>query len=512
MNSEIKIEELEGILGMAGTGKTTKIVQMYKYLTSKGYEVKVMNPFRALRMSTAKKIAEMSKKNVDEVLRKVKTPFGFGFAISLIDGLLDSSVVVMGKEEYKEFFNRFGMGYNPNVVFNIQFKGNVILTIRDAAVNYFSKPFEDIKEHEFIKFFSTRYLGTGLTAFEVYNIAKALEEYKEDNDYIEYIDMLTMPINTMINYKLENTYLIVDEFQNSTNLIAEFIDKVISPERKIFVGDFNQQVNYIFGGDQEISFSRFRRLIGKIGEGVEVLGKNYRLPENIGKYAEKIIELMKWNVDYSEFVNQEYVKKGGVVIAYKSDNRDVYRKIENIVKSIYGKGSIIIQTYSHAMVENIIKYLTSIGIPTRRSKVSESVLRFYSILYKINRGIFLDNDDIYFLTGFYVGSNFEVIYKNIIENKRFSPSIIPMLIEFADLTDFEKKWIQTMLNNNIPPVSDSVDVMTYLMSPGLTKDYNIVIIDRRKLLSGDEKERDTAYKILYTAITRTNKACYVIMV
>ncbi len=83
-------------------------------------------------------------------------------------------------------------------------------------------------------------------------------------------------------------YIIIDEVQDFSE---EMLDTVLKMTKKnvLLFGDDQQQI-FNFRKDEGLSLEKIRKLTNIRSNNVYVLEKNYRLPENIAKFSEQIID------------------------------------------------------------------------------------------------------------------------------------------------------------------------------------------------------------------------------
>jgi len=522
----VRIEDVVDrvVIGAPGTGKTYLATHIFHKKRKKGEDVYIMNPYRELRKEIARRISGLSGDSFDEIMKKNRTPFGFSYVLSIQNGIIDPSEVVMDYRDYDEFFSQFNMKYTPKLVFDMRFGGNVVLTVRDAVCNYYSKPITKIDyKREFRPLFDTTYYDVikRYDPLQIYEIAKRLEEYKQDNNMIEYIDMLLRldEFRRLVGYNpFEGSTFIIDEFQNITPLLLNVIE-VLNPKELIILGDPNQQVNRFFGGDQEFLHNIMNRILKNIQP--QVLRENYRIPRAVFRYLEtNICTKFVKSFNYGRMI---FRKKGGEVRIPRTPMSldSALKYIENYIRKVYGKGTILIQAESHYIVDKVENYLLKMGIPCGNKRIGNDVRMFYNVLVLAKKS-----------PGFIPEEYTNIIMKVVkpgydrIVTTMLRRGVEPMkILELTDLKDYEKDWIKNMLIYHGEPIKKEelhkyiVDVMTTIMSPGLTRDYNFVLVKhvskieklstRFSFLWG-WKIKDSYYKVLYTAIARTNTKCWVI--
>lgn len=275
-------EDYNMIIAGAGSGKTTTITAKIKYLV----DIKNINPKDIVVISfTNKAVDELKQRiNIDFNINCLITTF-HKFGLLLLDNknykimdncyevikeyfefiLNDKKILKLFYKQFKEYFKM------PFICFGFRSFNNYYNIIKKAKLfkiknkDYYYKDFVyfciniinkmKIKDYKFddndvfIEFINNLYI--------FYN--KKIDE----NNYLDFEDIIIKATNNLDNKKLNYKYIIVDEYQDISYQRFKLLKKVsdISNSKVIVVGDDFQSI-YNFSGSDINLFTEFDKLFG----------------------------------------------------------------------------------------------------------------------------------------------------------------------------------------------------------------------------------------------------------
>lgn len=251
--------EVIKILGSAGTGKTTKLIDILKQKIQEGYKLEEIGFFSFSRVA----INEVKvRANIPD-----KSPF-FCTLHSLAYNFVGADSKNMYKQKYKKEY------YNLNKRFNTidQYIENKKCSYKEAARTISKKNY--------------------LSEYSYNKLKKNKQIYKEKNNLCEFSDLINKFINLddslLPNFKI----IFIDEAQDLSFLLWAMVEKLKKKvSDTIYLAGDDDQAIYGFGGataDKFIEFKENKRII---------LDTNYRNPSNHYDIATKIVKKLKVRID-----------------------------------------------------------------------------------------------------------------------------------------------------------------------------------------------------------------------
>ncbi len=324
---------------------------------------------------------------------------------------------------------------------------------------------------------------------DIISIMKRVEIYNRSftkkHNYLDYTDMVTIPIS---NHKIkmpQYDFLFIDEGQDLNRAQQYLLERLIAPGgRTILVADPNQAL-YAFSGADIDSFSRFQNRPNTITLPLSI---SYRCPLSIISLAQQVyqdIEPCKTNIEGEiRYGNVNEIEKGDAVLC--RNNRPLVFLYFELLEQ--GKNPILIgkdiQVGLEALISKVLKKSTDEGlsiIQERLEKLKEELTQ---------RGV-----------------------KNIKEHPRYealNDKIMTINI-IANRFDTMKE-VKEEIVNMFSVKEDCIKLMTIHGSKGLEFDrvFYIERFDGNKLLPSpyaiQEWERVQERNLRYVMLTRTKKS------
>jgi DNA helicase-2/ATP-dependent DNA helicase PcrA len=149
-------------------------------------------------------------------------------------------------------------------------------------------------------------------SFSLYDILLKYEKWKQDNDYIDFTDMLIWAYNK--KYNPPGDILIVDEFQDLSPLQYK-IYKIWSQEKKesYLAGDDDQTIYSFICADARHFIEECNSLDKQNGDEQIILDKTYRMNKNIHQYCKNYIRSY---IDKENRIDKDVrpIKEGGELV------------------------------------------------------------------------------------------------------------------------------------------------------------------------------------------------------
>jgi len=247
---------------------------------------------------------------------------------------------------------------------NVSIPGNLILNFYDKIRMGKCKNITDIKsERELKDIFSdlnlSNFVYTDLFCndFNMYTILKEYNKYLEDNDLIDFAEMLLTAYKG--DYTIDADVLVLDEAQDLSPLQFFIFRQWSRDKKEIYIsGDPNQTI-YIFNlANADYLINEIKNLDHKNGDEHIVLPKTYRMAEKINSYCSEYINK---NMRKTKYVHSdiEPARAGGEII-----EEDVDGILERVTEWIDPNESTFILTRTNYYKKRIIEdVLLEQGIP-----------------------------------------------------------------------------------------------------------------------------------------------------
>ena len=261
----------EIILGPPGTGKTTYLLNLVEEALDNGVDPEHMG-FVAFTKKAAKEAIERAEDRFN--LTDKRLPY-FRTLHSLAFRMLGMNRErVISRSQIKEFGDILGLKLRGSIApsegtISNSLPGDRALFLSGLARLRCITLQEQWREN-------TEDLGW----YELERVHKGLKKFKDSRGLFDYTDMLEMYIEQ--GYVPELELLVVDEAQDLSKLQWKMVHKLSKKAKRVVVaGDDDQAIFQWAGAD----LAYFVQLEGK----VRVLNKSYRIPKNIYKTADAII-------------------------------------------------------------------------------------------------------------------------------------------------------------------------------------------------------------------------------
>ncbi len=286
------------IMGRPGTGKTFSLINTIQDNMNQG-----ISPSNICFCTFSKSAADeaknrtISKFNLD---KKDLPFFGTIHALCFRRFCLDKKVIRSKNKDY--FFKTQGVEYQGNngdddLLTNENFSkedGNLILEFYDKIrVNFCKNIFEFSKEDLRKVFYKIpideeNYEKLFVNSFDLHSILISYEEYKLQNEFVDFIDMLLIAYKS--DYIIPTEVLIVDEFQDLSPLQCEIYRQWSKGKKEIYIaGDDDQTIYKFICANSEFLLNEIDSLDFEKGDTKKILSKTYRMYSNINDYCDKYI-------------------------------------------------------------------------------------------------------------------------------------------------------------------------------------------------------------------------------
>ena len=339
-----------------GSGKTTSIIERVVHMTHNG-----VNPNNILVVTFTKAAAEdMKKKYERKTDAKSGVVFGtiHSFCFTVLRKYNDKKYNVSNiitDIEQRDFFRsqikplRIEWIDQDYIISSII---GAISNIKNNGVDPNSIEVEGCSNEKFI---------------EIYG---AYEDFKEENDKLDYDDMLFLTnklfennIEILDYWRDRYSHIIVDEFQDTNELQSKILYDLAYPRNNIcIIGDDDQSI-YMFRGAMPRIMLQFEKQYPNCTK--VILNKNYRSEPEIVNATKKLIEHNKVRFDKPLVA----VKSGsGKIENLSFSNRD--REITKVIKIIKDKqregtplSSIAILYRTNNQAQQVVQSLIKADIP-----------------------------------------------------------------------------------------------------------------------------------------------------
>jgi DNA helicase-2/ATP-dependent DNA helicase PcrA len=275
------------IYGAPGTGKTARLMQLLSHVVEAGVETKRIGYF-----SFTKRASEVARQRAFESLRldnrKALVNFQTLHALAFrITGANKEAIV--SEEDLHDFANQLGYQAPPRDSFKTFTQlGRPCWNRAKAEQNALTQMLFVID--------AARIKGTSydeersqlsrrdFTLDQCLDVARLYNEYKEDCFLSDYTDLLEEACQYIDDPRFpELDVIFVDEAQDLSYIQWKFLSCLASRAKKVYVAGDDDQAIYRWAG---ADVDRFIDLPGKI----EVLPQSHRVPVNIQKIAQYLIE------------------------------------------------------------------------------------------------------------------------------------------------------------------------------------------------------------------------------
>ena len=356
--SSLDEKQFDNLISFAHTEnkKLNSIVELFKILIDKNEKLEAIE--YPLASYSAVKIAIMEDANIIKnfIDKSAVSKSGYNAVdFNTVDGLLDKGKTWLTKDSLGEF-SYFKKAKPPkDLDDNLEkLKQNITLyySIQESITlkNLFGI-FEDFKQ------FRTKYnkQRNALEFSDITNIVYNLLENHIDKDFLYF------RLDTKYNH------ILIDEFQDTSTLqykiLYHLIDEIISGNPEVYktffyVGDIKQSIYRFRGGTKEL-FDYVAQVFNQNLK-VELLDTNYRSSKNVVEFVNDAFNATK-NYEYdSQKVNSKI--DGFVeVTPFAMDEDDIYKeiylKVDSLLKSGINPSNIAILTYTNKDVLNVYEYL-----------------------------------------------------------------------------------------------------------------------------------------------------------
>jgi DNA helicase II / ATP-dependent DNA helicase PcrA len=373
----IEIEKPLLIIAGAGSGKTLTVASKIAYLIEKG-----VKPENILALAFNQKAAEELKERVIGMLRNsedlsISTFHSFCNQViqdNLLNTKLNANCRVITDTAQLVYFtkniNKFGIEF---LEFNHE-----PYTLAEEVKKFISRCKDEAITTDDLEKWVTTQEKKGLDEEEqnslnnlkdILKIYRSYEDYKVNNNMLDFGDMLCIVHNLLKNkhlilkkYQEKFQYVIVDEFQDTNYIQLQIVHLIASKHCHItVVGDDDQSI-YRFRGAYLTNIAEFKKMFPNYTE--KALEHNYRSTKNIVVVANKLIECSPERTIKKLFTNNPQGEKVAVVET-PTDNSQANYVLETIKEQLksHPHKDIAVLCRRRASAEPIIKALRKQKIP-----------------------------------------------------------------------------------------------------------------------------------------------------
>lgn len=198
------------------------------------------------------------------------------------------------------------------------------------------------------------------------DIFNKYENYKRDNNFIDFDDMLTLSLEILQNdsyllqkYRNRYDYIQVDEAQDTSKVQMEIIKILAAPKNNLFIVADDDQSIYGFRGAYPKGLFDFNKIY-KNGK-IFYMEENYRSSNNIVSICNKFIKKNTLRYDKNIFTKNNFVEPINIVKVNKLDDQYNYIVEELQNKENHRDSAILYRNNMSAI--GIIEYLDRNNIP-----------------------------------------------------------------------------------------------------------------------------------------------------
>lgn len=352
------------VLAGAGTGKTYTIVNRVKYLIDK---MKV-NPKNILCISFTNDAVNKLKKDINNKDVDVLTFHKLALRI-----------IGVKKEILTEnmLYDVISESFSNNSLFGLySINKEEMYKLIETFINLFKS--KNFKLDNFYKMINHANSNDKLLLKEIMKCYLMYETYLNKENIIDFNDMINLAIKKIDNYKKEYSYIIIDEYQDTSttklNLIIKLRNK--SNANLFLVGDDFQSI-YRFNGSDVNIITKIRRYFPFIK--IIKLKNTYRNSKELIKVAGKFV--MKNTNQYKKRLVSNISIPNPIEIIYYTDLNKAINKVIN-KNSI---NNIFILSRNNSDLNNIkLKKLNYQKMSVHKSKGLESD---YVFLINVNNSL-----------------------------------------------------------------------------------------------------------------------------
>lgn len=289
--------QISTILGGPGSGKTYNLIKTIADKIKEGYPADEM-----VFITFSNKMAKRGIERIEGFVGRetnlwyAGTCHGLGYKIASMLGFKKADY-----DFFSSFFRSIGVPFSPFVNdINIDKipVGNKYMYVREMFIKDNMILVRDVSESRFASWYADRKFPLLLrytNTTKMYWAITNLEDKMYDNNLIDFVDMLLMTVKhaDMINAQ----FIFHDEANDMDNLMYQ---SILRFRNDVYIAGDPAQVCYdLFGASP-----RYMDDLAKRGEIIE-LKKSFRVPEVIGKYAEKFLNWVPYLVPRPEWMNKE---------------------------------------------------------------------------------------------------------------------------------------------------------------------------------------------------------------
>ena len=263
------------VLGPPGTGKTTTLLN-YVQTEMESVPIEKIGYF-----SFTRKAANEARDRAIEKFGLDKKRFKWFSTLHSCGyhSINQEGRTVMGKPQFKSFADKIGLKAKLVIDTETGMSDNVYLNQHNLA-RARGIPLE---EHY------RKYVDTTIVEWKyLEHLSTAYDQFKEDNRYIDYADMIYEAVNENLLPTLEVVF--IDEAQDLTPMQWAMVEHFASTSERLYLaGDDDQAIYRWLGADVE-------RFIDYPAEEI-VLPKSYRVKKEVQAFAQQIIGVTKNRIE-----------------------------------------------------------------------------------------------------------------------------------------------------------------------------------------------------------------------
>ncbi len=293
---------------------------------------------------------------------------------------------------------------------------------------------------------------TGIKNF--YEIYKDYEAYKQQNNFMDFDDMLTKTLvlfeqdkDLASAYRSKYTYINVDESQDTSYLQHQIIKCLANPRNNIFmVGDEDQSI-YTFRAAFPKALLDFEKTYP--GARVYLMENNYRSTKNIVEAANKFIKQNHERYDKNMFSERDE----GAHVQYTclQDKNDQYGHIVSIVKKNkeFSETAVLYRNNVSAIPLADALHRGSIPFYLREAKthffkhwVTIDIISFMDLsIDEANTEAFRP---IYYKMNAFLS---KAMFEHAVNNKSSNRSLFDVLMDYPDISDRQNYKLREVKKN-----------------------------------------------------------------
>lgn len=265
------------IYGPPGTGKTTSLISTLMDELRAGVE-----PTRIAYLTFSRSASQEAKSRIltqfDGVVKEADLTWFRTIHSACFKQLGLGRHQLLGASKQEDFSERTGYQLRQDHDY-----GELFFSDDDYTICLQAKALAEATNKSLPEVIKT--MGDHQALDRINGFLKAYNVYKKDQGVYDFLDMLTEYLDNPIPLPVD--VVILDEAQDLSKLQWQIFRHMIEDAQRVYVAGDDDQSIYNFIGADPVAFNSFP------ADEVQVLTHSYRVPQEIGKRADRIIQRVK---------------------------------------------------------------------------------------------------------------------------------------------------------------------------------------------------------------------------